>query len=315
MVPLSSTYLLPNRAIKSAVEEFEKRIAANQIPRTPPKHMTDADFQYAVNVRVSELESANMSKGREIQNLMAVIQTYIVECIPENIAEQLETLDRSSEASDKKKAVELREKQLIEGSPPTLQYYISMQISINGVLEACKVVSSRMVVGSQGSIATAIDMFSTFADFVPFFAKLGLDILKGAINVWDEQSQQLAVERVMNIFPGDSSFSSQVAEIVARKMAIYRKEELEKEAKLQQTRQQKKEQVFWGVKEAIRMALEKWASKGENDHSKVRAANDAKLMLQALMNGDLVIHAGISSPERAEEIAAIILDYRSNFAD
>ena len=315
MVHLSSTYLSPNRAIKSAVEEFEKRIAANRIPGAPPKHMTDADFQYAVNVRVSELESENMRKGREIQNLMAVIQTYIVECIPENIAEQLETLDRSSEASDKKKAVELREKQLIEGSPPILQYYISMQISINGVLEACKVVSSRMVVGNQGSIATAIDIFSIFADFVPFFAKLGLDILKGAINVWDEQSQQLAVERVMIIFPGDSSFSSQVAEIVARKMAIYRKEELEKEAKLQQTRQQEKEQVFWGVKEAIRMALEKWASKGEYDHSKVRAANDAKMMLQALMNGDLVIHAGISSSERAEEIAAIILDYRSNFAD
>eukprot|EP01036_Dinobryon_divergens_P022851 gene22852-31149_t len=304
---VSSKFLTPNRAIKSAVEEFKKSIIATNLPSaastsSTSKQQTDQDREKALAIWLEEMEQANQLKHfrlnhmeQEIQKLregMAAIELRIVECIPEDIIEQLATLERSNRVSDRKKAEQLREKQLIEGSPPALQYYVTMQVSINGILTACTSISSDMVAnqrrGLAASIATAIDTLTSVVSVIPF-AKLGLDLLKLALTKWDERQQKVGVDRVMEIFLGDSAVISLVAEGVARGMALFRKTELE-EAEARSRQNQRPKKTAQKVKEALRMAVAMCVNNnGEADHSKVRATTDAELILYAMMNGDLIV--------------------------
>ena len=236
----------------------------------------------------------------------------IVECIPDNLEETLAAIERSTTSADKKRATELREKQVIESSHPTVQYYVTMQVSMNSVLNACTVISSDMVAnnrkGLAGTIAAAIDTFASVANPIPF-AKFGLDILKGALNKWDERQQRVAVNRVMKIFLGDSTVSSMVAEGVARRMALYRKSQLEEdEAKSQQ---QRKGPAFAKAKEALRYAVDMCLNQGEGDHSKFKATADTQTILQALLDGVLEIDVGTSTTaaEKAEKITTDIITY------
>jgi hypothetical protein len=247
----------------------------------------------------------------QLQEGMAAIELRIVECIPDDLTEQLAALERSTLVADKKKASELREKQLIESSPPTVQYYVTVQVSVNGVLNACTSISSEMVRnerrGFAGSIAFAVGTFSSLADPIPF-AKFGLDILKGALNKWDEEKQKPAVARVVDIFRGDSTVSSLVAEGVARKMALHRQSKLEEaDAKSRQKQQQRKGQAFVKAKEALRHAVNICLQKGETS----LADTDSQFILAAVMDGSLAINAGFTSDaaEKAEIITASIVAY------
>ena len=291
-----SANLTPNRNIKDAVKEFQDRIAAF-LPATQSKAMTYQDYQLAMNTQFEEVEEG-----------MAAIESRIVECIPDDLKAQLAALERSTLAADKKKASELREKQLIESSPPTVQYYVTVQVSVNGVLNACTAISSEMFRnerrGFAGSIASAIGTFSALADPIPF-AKFGLDILTGALNKWDEEKQKPAVARVVDIFRGDSTVSSLVAEGVARKMALYRQSKLEEAER--QKQQQRKGQAFAKAKEALRHAVNICLQKGETS----LADTDAQFILEAVMDGSLAINVGFTSdaPEKAEVITASIVAY------
>ena len=314
---LSSKFLTPNRSIKSMVEDFKKSTAALHLPAasSTSSTLTDQDREMASAIWMEEMERANQTKHsrlnlmeqeiHKLQEGMAAIEFRIVECIPEDIIEQLASLERSSHAADRKKAEVLREKQLIEGSPPALQYYVAMQVSINGTLTACTAISSDMVAnqsrGVAGSIAAAIETFGKLANPIPF-AEYGLDLLKTALNMWDERQQKLRVDRVQNVFLGDSAVISLVAEGVARGMALHRKAELEEAAKKQQKGQ--KGPAFRHVKEELRKAVALCLSRAESDPSKVRATADAQTLLQAMMDGTLTINAGTSS-SAAEKAAAI----------
>ena len=247
--------------------------------------------------------------------MYVAIVLRIEECIPDNLAEQLTALERSTRSEDKKAANELREKQLIERSPPTVQYYVAVQVSMNGVFNACTSIKSEMVGnerrGPAGSIASAIDFCSSLADPIPF-AKFGLDILKGALNEWDKKSQMKAVARVVDIFLGDTAVSSLVAEGVARKLALYRQSKLEEaDAKSQQKQQQRKGQAFAKVKEALRHAVNICLQRDETNSAKSMADADCQVILQAVMDGRVTINAGITStaPEKAEAITANIVAY------
>jgi hypothetical protein len=325
---VSAKLLSPNRNIKDAVKAFQDSIAAF-LPATQSKAMTNQDYQLAMNTRMEELESAIQSKGsrlnhveQEIHQLkegMAAIELRIVECIPDNLKAQIAALERSTWEADKKKASELREKQLIESSPPTVQYYVTVQVSVNGVLNACTSISSEMVRnerrGFAGSIASAIGTFSSLADPIPF-AKFGLDILTGALNKWDEEKQKQAVARVGDIFRGDSTVSSLVAEGVARKMALHRQSKLEEaDAKSRQKQQQRKGQAvakakemlfakaYTKVKEAVNICLQ--------GRETSLADTDSQFILEAVMDGEVTINAGIAytDPERAEVITNKIVAY------
>ena len=320
---VSAKFLSPNRGIKDAVKAFQDSIAAF-LPATQSKAMTYQDYQLAMNTRMEELESAMQSKGsrlnhveqeiRQLKEGMAAIELRIVECIPDDLKAQLAALERSTRAADKKKASELREKQLIESSPPTVQYYVTVQVSVNGVLNACTSISSEMVRnerrGFAGSIASAIDTFSALADPIPF-AKFGLDILTGALNKWDERQQKPAVARVVDIFRGDSTVSSLVAEGVARKMALHRQSKLEEleeaDAKSRQKQQQREGQAFAKAKEALRHAVNICLQKGETS----LADTDSQFILEAVMDGSLAINVGFTSDavEKAEVITASIVAY------
>ncbi len=321
---VGTKFLSPNRGIKDAVKAFQDNIVAN-LPATQSKAMTNQDYQLAMNTKMEELESAIQSKGsrlnhveqeiRQLQEGMAAIELRIVECIPDDLKAQLAALERSTLVADKKKASELREKQLIESSPPTVQYYVTVQVSVNGVLNACTSISSEMVRnerrGFAGSIASAIGTFSALADPIPF-AKFGLDILKGALDKWDERQQKQAVARVVHIFRGDSTVSSLVAEGVARKMALYRQPKLEEaDAKSRQKQQQRKGQAFAKAKEALRHAVNICFQKGETNSAKSFADADSQFILEAVMDGSLAINAGFTSTaaEKAEVITASIVAY------
>ena len=157
--------------------------------------------------------------------------------------------------------------------------------------------------GVAGSIAAAIETFGKLANPIPF-AEFGLDLLKTALNMWDERQQKLRVDRVQNVFLGDSAVISLVAEGVARGMALHRKAELEEAAKKQQQQKGPKGPAFRQVKEALRKAVALCLSRAESDPSKVRATADAQTLLQAMMDGTLTINAGASS-SAAEKAAAI----------
>ena len=251
----------------------------------------------------------------ELDQRVAAIVLRIEECIPDNLAEQLATLERSTRAADKKAANELREKQIIERSPPTVQYYVTVQVAMNGVFNACTSIKSEMVgnerKGLAGSIASAIETFSSLANSIPF-AKFGLDILTGALNKWDERQQKQAVARVVDIFLGDSTVSSLVAEGVARKLALFRQSKLEEaDAKSRQKQQQMKGQAFAKLKEVMQHAVDFCLDRDETNSAKSMADADCQVILQAVMDGSLTINAGITStaPEKAEAITANIVAY------
>jgi len=318
---LSSKYLAPNRIVKDMVDEFRRNSAAF-LPASSLSKRTDGDHAMALAIWMTEMEEANRTKHsrlnlmqqeiHKLQEGMAAIECRIVECIPEDIVEQLSNLERSSLAGDRQKAEELREKQRIERSPPALQYYVTMQVSINGILTACSSISSDMVAnnrrGVAGSIAAAIEAFGSLASPIPF-AQFWLDLLKTALNIWDERQQKVRVDRVQNVFLGDSAVISLVAERVARWMALYRQAELE--AAKAREQQQRKGPAFRQVKEALRRAVSLCLNGAESDPSKVRATSDAQIILQAIMDGELVINANSSSlaAGRAEAITAGIVAF------
>ena len=313
--------LIPNNAIKKVVEDFKKRVAV-YVPQTSADKQTDRDREVAVSIWMEQQEQSHEIKNGRLNRIDQEIRDMkekIAECIPENLREQLAALEKTNRAADKKKATELREKQLIEFSPPALQYYVTMQVSVNGVLNACSSISSGMVsnqrAGWAGSIAEAVDTFSSIADPIPF-AKFGLSILTGLLNKWDERQQKQAVDRVVAIFRGDSTLSSLVAEGIARKMALYRKSALEDaEVKSHQKQQPKRGQLLGRVKETLRSAVDFCLNNGETDSSKVKATEDAQYILQEIMDGKLVVDAGFSSTteEKAEVIATTIFTHTTKF--
>ena len=316
MEHVSSKFLTPNRAIKSAVEEFKKSIATYLPAATSTSKQTDQDREKALAIWMEEMERANQTKYfrlnhmeheiHKLQEGMAAIEFRIVECIPEDIIEQLASLERSSHAADRRKAEVLREKQRIEGSPPALQYYVTMQVSINGTLTACTSISSDVVAnnrrGLAGSIATAVETFGSLADSIPF-ASFGLSLLKAALNQWDERQQKVGVDRVMEIFRGDAAVISLVAEGVARGMALHRKTELEEAAKLKA--QKKGPPAYRQVKEALQKAVALCINGAESDPGKVRATSDAQVILQAMIGGNMTINAGSTSSTAAERADTI----------
>jgi hypothetical protein len=195
-----------------------------------------------------------------------------------------------------------------------LQYYVTMQMSINGILAACSSISSNMVAnnrpGVAGSIAAAIGAFGSLASPIPF-AQFGLDLLKTALNKFDERQQKVRVGRVQNVFLGDSAVVSLVAEGVARWMALHRQAELEAAKVREQQQQPGKGPAFRQVKGALRRAVSLCLNGAESDPSKVRATSDAQSILQAIMDGGLVINANKSSAAagKADAITADIVAF------
>eukprot|EP01036_Dinobryon_divergens_P025256 gene25256-33783_t len=234
-----------------------------------------------------------LSEIKSLSETIADINTLVA---PKDIKELLIKLDGSFLAADQKKYDELSD---IDSCPPVQLYYYTMQMSMNGVFQACTVISSDMVAnekkGWAGYIAKAIGTFSSLADPVPF-AGIGLNLLKEILNTLEEQQQKVMVMHVVEIFRGDQTVISAVAEGVARSMALYRKAELENA-----TMQQQPKKRGWSFRVAIDMCL----NGGERDPSKIMAATDTESILQHLMNGDLAIRSGKSSTSAAEKAEAI----------
>jgi hypothetical protein len=116
----------------------------------------------------------------------------------------------------------------------------------------------------------------------------------------------------VDIFLGDTTVSSLVAEGVARKMALYRQSKLEEaDAKSRQKQQQRKGQVFAKAKEVMQHAVDFCLDRDETNSAKSMADADCQVILQAVMDGSLTINAGITStaPEKAEAITANIVAY------
>jgi hypothetical protein len=164
--------------------------------------------------------------------------------------------------------------------------------------------------GQAGSIASAIGMSSELVSAVPF-AQFGLDILNRALNKWDELQKKPAVRRIMNLFLGDTTVSSLVAEGVARKMALYRQSDLIEEDLQSCHEQQGKGKAFGKVAEALQHAVNICLQKDETSFAKSRAAADAQFILNSIMNGYLPINAGIISTaaEKVDIITASIISY------
>ena len=93
-------------------------------------------------------------------------------------------------------------------------------------------------------------------------------------------------------------------------MALHRQAELEA-AKAREQQQQRKGPAFRQVKEALRRAVSLCLNGAVSDPSKVRATSDAQVILQAIMDGELVINAYSSSlaAGRAEAITAGIVAF------
>ena len=291
------------------------------------RHFLERMLKVNANERwtIFELEKAALLKGSSsispsilvdgqskilnaVQSLSDKITVINALASPTDIKDLLEKLNGSNLAADLKKAAELRE---IDGCPPALQYYVTMQVSMNGFLQACTVISSDMVANKQrgvaGSIAAAIGAFSSLATPVPF-ASFGLELLKMGLSKIDERLQMLGVDRVVATFRGDSAVISLVAEGVARGMALYRKTELEALAAKQP--QQKKKGV---VGEAFRMAVDLCLNKSESDASKDKATADAHTIMQDMMSGGLAITSGgpfiATNEQKAESITGEIVTF------
>ena len=187
---------------------------------------------------------------------------------------------------------------------------------MNRVLNACTSISSKMVEnvqrGQAGSIASAIGMSSKLVSAV-LFAQFGFGILNRALNKWDELQKNPAVRRIMNLFLGDSTVSSLVAEGVARKMALYRQSDLIEEdlQSCHEQQQQGKGKAFGKVTEALQHAVNICLQKDETSFAKSRAAADAQFILNSIMNGYLPINDGITSTaaEKVDIITASIISY------
>jgi serine/threonine protein kinase len=144
-----------NRNFPGHVNSTQRRLLLKMLKVNPSERYTIAALATADFITGVASHSASMlyhnqqhiigelkSLRSELDQRVAAIVLRIEECIPDNLAEQLATLERSTRAADKKAANELREKQIIERSPPTVQYYVAVQVSMNGVFNACTPVES-----------------------------------------------------------------------------------------------------------------------------------------------------------------------------
>ena len=292
---LPSKCLQPNMEIQQAAEEFRMSLAM-YFPSSSPKPSSEVDRQKALRVRIMELESAYQARLK-MHTLVAElvdIELCILECIPHDLTEQqladLATTTTSTSSHyniDHHRRVEvLREQLRINRSLPTLQYYMTLQVSIIGMLHACTAISWGMAVnrhrGVTGSIAAAIEAFIPIAD-PSSLAEHGLRVLITTLDKCDLIDKKHAVDRVMKVFMGDHTTISVVAERVARQMALHRQAELEQQ--VDDSRVENRSTVRMG----LRMAMSMCYNISMDTDSKVRAFTDAVTVIEGVMKGNLVI--------------------------
>ena len=319
--------IVKGRLTQTKVDELIARTFSGS-DNSSQRHFLERMLKIDPNERwtITALEQAALMKGSSsispsilvegqhrilsaVQSLSDKVTVINMLATPTDIKDLLANLAGSNLAADRKKADELR---VIDACPPALQYYVTMQVSMNGFLQACTVLSSEMVAnnkrGVAGSIAAAVGVFSSLASPVPF-ASFGLEVLKAALTKIDVHVQLLAVEKVVAIFRGDSTAISLVAEGVARGMALHRKADLER---IQLQLQVKKGGPVEG---AFRMAVDFCLNKTDSDASKDRATADAQTVMQNMLSGDLAFTSsgGLSratnNERRAESITGEILTF------
>ena len=315
--------LTPNIALKQQIQKFKDNFAGFQLDQV---HSTESDQQLAMQLRIEELTRSMESKMLRLQTVEAKIDEHdasieaikisldnirnkvseyenrIIQCIPENIVEELERLHQSNALVDRLRVKELKEKQHIEGNAPLLEYYVAMQITLNGMITACTVISSEMVKNSRrGVVGTVAGGFHTIAHHVAIIpgASIGMDIISLVLKKVDEASQRRGVDEIMNIFKGDSLLISTVSEAVARGMTLYRESYLLDKAFKHSNRR-------GSVKESLKGALTSCLHNGVSNPMKVKAMDDGNCLLTGIMGGRPL---GINSAASADTIITKILAY------
>eukprot|EP01036_Dinobryon_divergens_P027427 gene27427-36200_t len=216
---------------------------------------------------------------RKLQEEMIKADSYIAECIPYNIFKKLEAPDSSED-------VELREKSNILSDRALLQYYVTMQVTINAVVMACAIICSDRQ-SDQGetfenAIASAIANYRDIS-----WGVFGLNILKVITEKWKDNDKPKwdAVYQLKSTFYGGSNLISEVAERVAREKTMSNKSKLTVEGSKSPLEADRL------GKEALRKAIEACLDQSEEVLLKDAATTDTQFIVQSLMKRDVAVGA------------------------
>lgn len=320
--------LTPNIALKQQIAKFH---AGYQM--IDPTCLVGGDRSLAMQLRIEELalsleaKAARLdSMGRTLADHSASIESLkvtlenletnvadmekdILNSIPENLSEVLSRLESSSDELGRSGARELSEKKIIQSSEEMLSYYVSMQVMLNGCFMACSVIISEMVKTQVNSnSATLGGVLHAVSGHVAFFpgASVGFEVIAFTLKRVAENEQRKGVERVLEIFRGDTRLMSTVAEAVARGMTLFRRPLLESHAAKEAKRREPGYKSSKKIKDALKTAMTACLNKGETNFNKLKANEDASDLISTLMGGRTFRLRGTSS---AQEIAEAFLDY------
>jgi len=239
--PLTNTVirrvLIPNRALKRAIESFNLQLSAISTTQQSTK-----DREMAVQLWVQEMQAALTRKGaiqntqesaRQVQESVPQLtlntfsdrftdsESNILNSIPEDLVRRIADLEGGREAAKRAELVTLRDKRGIVESSELLEYYVAVQSNLSGILLTCGVISS-MIEMSEENVTAAI----TFVEQQFPVASIALSFVSTLLKAYDDSTQRKRLYRVARIFNNDTVLMALVTEMVAREMAKFHKDRL-----------------------------------------------------------------------------------------
>jgi len=160
---------------------------------------------------------------------------------------------------------------------------VAVQSNLNGILLACGIISSRMVMNEEkgivGRVAVGIDLVG---QHIPTpVAGIALDAISKLLSTYDQSIQRKRVDKVVGIFRNDAVLISQVTEKVARELTNINRYDL----MVVDNGDQKASSA--SIIERMRNAYERWKSSKVMSTSKEMAQRHVESIVSAIMQGEI----------------------------
>ena len=264
--PIGKT-LVPNRSLQKLIEKH--------YPYANMRHLHDRDDE-VVREKIAELSA---SFNAEYSSMISYVNDFILHSIPDDVG-ALKLLGLNSEQQLIK---DLSQKLQIASSTNLLEYYVSLQVTLNGVFIVFSILASELSrnerKGAPISFQEALHNVSNNGLYVFALAGVGMDIV-GSLFKKDSPQDVLTLKKGLNAMnvlfkEGDVTVITKISETLARGMTLKRIATLQgrtDELKLEHDK-------YHTVKNVLRKIL----GSPDSDPIKVLVMSDSNLLLTSLL--------------------------------
>mmetsp|Transcript_8872 Transcript_8872/g.12273 ORF Transcript_8872/g.12273 Transcript_8872/m.12273 type:complete len:309 (+) Transcript_8872:955-1881(+) len=250
--------VIPNWALKGAIDEF--------------------------NILQQQRQEMEYSISDEINECLLESECYILKSIPDHVAVAMDLMGIQDEASLTEHTI-LQEKHDIADVKELLEYYVAVQLYLNGTVVFCEGILKRRRENEDNGIAEKVSSSIYFIFRQTLDApgvRISLNIIRASLSTNSDSTKRERMEKVVKMFKKDAELLSSVAEMMAREMTKLHKDDLvgvdKGNAKLSSTT----------VSERVRAALWLCRSPAGKSDSKEMAKKHVEMIITAIMDGTMV---------------------------